>query len=80
MTRTFSEVALCHLPDVEIGRVCITDRGYVYKNTVGFMIWSKADVSYAPVLASILATKTTDYVLFDVDVEPDPDLEVYDDA
>ena len=80
MTRTFSEVALCHLPDDEI-RILLTsiERGMTsaYSNDAGFFIWRKTPAPYCPVLRSILNRAITDYALFDVDVEPDPELEIY---
>ena len=80
MTRTFSEMALCHLPDYEIQSIslfCLKGMTVVYKNEAGFFIWAKARVPDCPVLMKILASATTDFVLFDLDVEPDPDLEIY---
>lgn len=79
--RTFSEVALCHLPDDEIQQVFyeIDHRGRTsaYRNDAGFFVWAKVAFVHCPVLTQILAAAETDYVLFDRDVEPDPELEIY---
>jgi hypothetical protein len=84
MTRTFSEIALCHLPADEIRMVLsdITKAGMTvaYSNDAGFFIWKQANVENCPILTQILSTQTTDYVLFDVDVDPDPELEIFDDV
>lgn len=50
-----------------------------YKNYAGFFIWAKSQyvADKCPVLTSILNRATTDYVLFDMDVEPDPELEIF---
>lgn len=81
MTRTFKELALCHLPDREIQMVFsdIERAGMTvaYRNDAGFFIWAKADVSNCPVLTGLLQNQDVDYVLFDVDVEPDPELETF---
>ena len=81
-TRTFSEVALCHLPDAEISwiRRLVEEHQLTsaYINDAGFMIWRKTPLPYCRVARSILSKAETDYVLFDRDVEPDPDLETYD--
>ena len=79
--RTFSEVALCHLPDHEIDRIStLIQQGVTvaYKNAAGFFVYRHAAFNICPVLMSILAKTSTDYVLFDPDVEPSPELEIYD--
>lgn len=81
--RTFTEVALCHLPDHEIRwlndevrKGCTT----IYQNEAGFFVWRGNQLvnRHRTLLAYILNKATTDYVLFDVDVEPDPELEIFD--
>ena len=83
MTRKFKEMALCHLPDDEIYWVqhMIREGGLTsaYKNDAGFFIWTEVRFTSGtcPVLLSLLSEAKTDYVLFDCDVEPDPELEIY---
>lgn len=83
MTRTFSEFALCHLPDTEIQHIQVMiGIGFTcaFQNEAGFFIWAKGDYGYSPlpVLTGILATVETDFALFDIDIEPDPELEIFD--
>lgn len=78
--RTFSEVALFHLPPAEIDHIYLAvgeGMTAAYKNDAGFFIWAKVVVPECPILTRILSTRNTDYVLFDYDVEPDPALEVF---
>lgn len=77
--RTFTEVALCHLPDKEIAEVfhhIETGLTSAFSNDAGFFVWTQTQLPWLPVLTQILTRTPTDYVLFDVDVEPDPELEI----
>ena len=83
MPRTFTEFALCHLPDEEIETLHAEIRKccrIIYGNVAGFFIWRGFRLPETPNLNRILDTITTDYALFDVDVEPDPNLEIFEDA